>query len=198
MFSRQMQGITEMKANEIKKGMVFEFDGKSILVKHVQVQSPSSRSGSTLYKVRGQNLVSQQKFERRFKGDESVEAVDMVRRAVQMLFHDGDGCTFMDTESYEQYTLSDEALQDELDFLFDGLEGITALIANDAVLAIELPVTVTLEITDCAPSMRSASSSARTKPATLTTGLIVQVPEYLTPGEVIKVNSETREFISRA
>ena len=187
-----------MKANEIKKGMVFQFDGKSILVKHVQVQSPSSRSGSTLYKVRGQNLVSQQKFERRFKGDEAVEAVDMVRRAVQMLFRDGDGCTFMDTESYEQYTLSAEALADELDFLFDGLEGITALIADDAVLAIELPVTIALEITDCAPSMKSASSSARTKPATLSTGLIVQVPEYLTPGELIKVNSETREFISRA
>ena len=69
-----------MKANEIKKGMVFQYDGKSILVKHLQVQSPSSRSGSTLYKVRGQDLVTQQKFERRFKGDESVEAVDMVRR----------------------------------------------------------------------------------------------------------------------
>ncbi len=187
-----------MKANEIKKGMVFQYDGKSILVKHLQVQSPSSRSGSTLYKVRGQDLVSQQKFERRFKGDESIEAVDMVRRSVQMLFRDGDGCTFMDTESYEQYTLADEALEDELDFLFDGMEGINALIADEVVLAIELPITVALEITECAPGMKSASSSARTKPATLSTGLVVQVPEYLTPGEVIKVNSETREFISRA
>jgi len=187
-----------MKANEIKKGMVFQYDRKSILVKHVQVQSPSSRSGSTLYKVRGQDLVSRQKFERRFKGDESVEPVDMMRRSVQMLFRDGDGCTFMDKETYEQYTLSDEALEEELDFLFDGLEGITALIADEVILAIELPVTITLEITECAPSMKSASSSARTKPATLSTGLIVQVPEYLTPGEVIKINSETREFISRA
>ncbi|VAW80058.1 Elongation factor P-like protein [hydrothermal vent metagenome] len=187
-----------MKANEIKKGMVFQVEGKNILVKHVQVQSPSSRSGSTLYKVRGQDLVSQQKYERRFKGDESVDSVDMVRRAVQMSYRDGDGCTFMDTESYEQYTLSDEALADELDFLTDGLEGISALIADGVVLAIELPATVALEITECAPGMRAASSSARTKPATLSTGLIIQVPEYLTPGEVIKVNSETREFISRA
>ena len=186
-----------MKANEIKKGMVFQLDGKNILVKHVQVQSPSSRSGSTLYKVRGQDLVSRQKFERRFKGDESVEPVDMMRRAVQMLYRDGDGCTFMENENYEQYTLSDEALEDELDFLTDGLEGITALIADGAVLAIELPASVTLEITDCAPGMKAASSSARTKPATLSTGLIVQVPEYLTPGENIKVNTETREFISR-
>ncbi len=187
-----------MKANEIKKGMVFQVEGKNILVKHVQVQSPSSRSGSTLYKVRGQDLVSQQKYERRFKGDESVDPVDMVRRAVQMSYRDGDGCTFMDTESYEQYTLSDEALADELDFLTDGLEGISALIADGVVLAIELPATVALEIMECAPGMKAASSSARTKPATLSTGLIIQVPEYLTPGEVIKVNSETREFISRA
>ncbi len=187
-----------MKANEIKKGMVFQLDGKNILVKHVQVQSPSSRSGSTLYKVRGQDLVSRQKFERSFKGDEMVEPVDMVRRAVQMLYRDGDGCTFMDVESYEQYTLSDEVLEEELDFLTDGMEGLSALIADGAVLAIELPATVTLEITDCAPGMKAASSSARTKPATLTTGLVVQVPEYLTPGEVIKINTETREFISRA
>ena len=187
-----------MKANEIKKGMVFQLDGKNILVKHVQVQSPSSRSGSTLYKVRGQDLVSRQKFERRFKGDESVEPVELMRRAVQMLYRDGDGCTFMDNESYEQYTLADEALEDELDFLTDGLEGITALIADGAVLAIALPSTVALEVTDCAPGVKGASASARTKPATLGTGLVVQVPEYLSPGEVIKVNTDTREFISRA
>ena len=72
------------------------------------------------------------------------------------------------------------------------------LISEGELLGIELPNTMPLEITECAPAMKAASSSARTKPATLTTGLVVQVPEYLTPGEVIKINTETREFISRA
>jgi elongation factor P len=187
-----------MKANELKKGMVFESDGRNIVVKHVQVQAPSSRSGNTLYKVRGYDVATGQKFERNFKGEEVLNPVDIVRRAVQLLYRDADGCTFMDGESYEQYTLSDDAVEDELAFLTDGLEGIIALITDGRLLAIELPATVTLEIVETAPAMKAASSSARTKPATLSTGLVVQVPEYLTPGEKIKVNTETREYMSRA
>jgi len=187
-----------MKANELKKGMVILVDGRNIIIKGVQVQSPSSRSGSTLYKARGQDIVSRQKFERSFKGDETVEPVEMERREVQMLFRDGDGCTFMDTETYEQYTVSEEAISDELPYLFDGIEGLRALITDGTVLGIELPGTVALEITECAPGMKAASASSRNKPATLSTGLVVQVPEYLTPGEVIKVNTDTGEYISRA
>jgi elongation factor P len=104
----------------------------------------------------------------------------------------------MDSENYEQFILSADLLQDEASFLYDGLEGLIALISNGELLGIELPTTIALEITECAPGMKAASSSARTKPATLTTGLVVQVPEYLTPGEHIKINTETREFISRA
>lgn len=187
-----------MKANEIKKGQVILIDGKNILIKKVFVQSPSSRSGSTLYKASGHDISTGQKFERSFKGDENLNTIDVSRRNVQLLFRDSDGCTFMDTESYEQFTLAESALGDELPFLNDGMEGITALIAEGALLGIELPATVTMSISDCAPGMKAASSSARTKPATMPTGLVIQVPEYLTPGETIKINTETREFISRA
>ena len=122
----------------------------------------------------------------------------MTRSPIQLLFRDADGCTFMDTDNYDQYTLADETVEEELQFLSEGLEGVSALIAEGQILGIELPAIVTLEITECAPAMKSASSSARTKPATLSTGLIVQVPEYLTEGESIKVHTETQEFISRA
>ncbi len=104
----------------------------------------------------------------------------------------------MDSENYEQFVLTADAVEEESVFLFDGLEGINAIISDGHLLGIELPTTLALEITECAPGMKAASSSARTKPATLTTGLVVQVPEYLTPGETIKINTETREFISRA
>ncbi len=187
-----------MKANEIKKGLVINQDNKNILIKKVVVQSPSSRSGSTLYKITGSDISSGQKFERRYKGDEVITAVDISRRTVQLLFHDADSYTFMDSENYDQFILSAESLEDEALFLYDGLEGLSALISDGELLGVELPNTMSLEITECAPGMKTASSSARTKPATLTTGLVVQVPEYLTPGEVIKINTETREFISRA
>ena len=178
-----------MKANELRKGAVFQLDGKNIVVKQMQVQSPSSRSGNTLYKVRGHDVASGQKFERNYKGDENVTSVEISRPAVQLLYRDTDGCTFMDKESFEQYTLAEEAIEDELPFLTESLEGVSALIADGVVLGIELPASVVLEIEECAPAMKAASSSARTKPATLTTGLIIQVPEYLTPGEKIRINT---------
>lgn len=187
-----------MKANEIKKGAVIEVDGQKVVVKQVTVQSPSSRSGSTLYKVKGQNVVTRQKFERSFKGDESVGEVDFMRRAVQLLFRDGDGCTFMDSESYEQFVVSEESLAEELPYISEGLEGMTALIADGVLLGIDLPVTVNLEVVECSPGIKGASASARTKPATLSTGLVVQVPEYLSQGEIIKINTETGDFMSKA
>ena len=187
-----------MKANELKKSTVFKVDGKNIIVKKIFVQSPHSRGGSTLYKVTGQDVATHQKFERSFKGDEKIDDVEMTRSPIQLLYRDADGCTFMDTENYDQYTLADESVKEELQFLSEGLEGVSALVAEGQILGIELPAIVTLEITECAPSMKSASSSARTKPATLSTGLIVQVPEYLAEGESIKVHTETQEFISRA
>ena len=167
-----------MKTNELKKGMVVQIDGQNILIKHVQVQSPSSRSGNTLYKVLGRNVVSKQKFEKTYKGDENVDAVEFTRRPVQLLYRDADGCTFMDSETYDQYIIAEDDLEEELPFIVDGQEGINALIADGALLGIELPATVNLEIVECSPGIKGASASARTKPATLTTGLVVQVPEY--------------------
>ena len=187
-----------MKASELKKGLVLDVDGRKIIIKSLDVQSPSSRSGSTLYKVRGLDLVTRQKYENRFKGDEVVQTVEYSRRAVQYLYQDTDSCTFMDKENYEQYMLDLDLLEDELRYLTDELDGISAMIADDTVLGIELPATVVLEIIETAPGMKAASASARNKPATLNTGLVVQIPEYLTPGERIKVNTATGEYISRA
>lgn len=187
-----------MKASELKRGLVLQIDGRNIFIKDVQVQTASSRSGNTLYKTRGYDVVSRQKFERAFKGDEVITSVEFERRAVQFLYRDTEGCTFMDKETYEQYTLGNASMEDDLPYLTDGLDGIHALVADGNVLGIELPATVALEIVDCAPAMKAASASARSKPATLSTGLVVQVPEYLTPGELIKVNTLTGEFMSRA
>jgi elongation factor P len=187
-----------MKASDLKKGLVLDIDGRSILVRALDIQSPSSRSGSTLYKVRGVDIVSKQKYENRFKGDENIDTVEFSRRPVQFLFQDGDMSTFMDKETFEQYMLSTADIADEMRYLGEDLDGVLAMIADGNILGIELPATVVLEITDTAPGMKAASASSRTKPATLSTGLVVQIPEYLTPGEQIKINTTTGEYISRA
>jgi elongation factor P len=187
-----------MKASDIKKGAVVSIDGAIYIAKDIQVQSPSSRSGNTLYKMQYRNVVTKQKYEQTYKGDDNLQAIDFVRCQVQMLFREAESCTFMDVENYNQYTVDIDMLESELPFLVDGLEGVYALIADDMLLGIELPASVELEITECSPAMKGASASARTKPATLTTGLVVQVPEYIAVGEKVKVNTASGEFMSRA
>lgn len=187
-----------MKASEFKKGIVIEADGANIFINEVQVQTASSRSGNTLYKVRGRNVVTRQKYQASYKGDEVVQTVDFERRAVQFLFEDTDGCTFMDGDTYEQYSFSRDAIEDERPYLTDGLEGIYALVVDGTPVGIELPATVIQQIVECAPAMKGASASARNKPATTNTGLVVLVPEYLAQGETIKINTLTGDFMSRA
>lgn len=187
-----------MKANEIKRGSFIHFNGQNIVIKSIFCQTASSRSGNTLYKMKGQVLVTKQKFEHGFKGDENIDVIEVSRSAVQPLYREGNAWVFMDAASYEQYTLADADIEDELAFITEGLQGINALVVEDQVMGIELPATLVLTIEDTTPAMKAASSSARTKPATMSTGLVVQVPEYLTPGEAIKINTETLEFVSRA
>lgn len=187
-----------MKACDLKKGAVVAIEGERYIVKDVQVKSPSSRSGTTLYKVRYSNVVNKLKHEESYKGDDDLQLVEFERRSVQMIFREPLSCTFMDNEDFTQYTVDNDVLEDDLLFLTDGLEGIYALIADGELLGVELPASVTMEIVECAPSIKGASASARTKPAIMPTGLVVQVPEYLAPGEVIKINTTNSKFMSRA
>ncbi|MGJ8668253.1 MAG: elongation factor P-like protein EfpL [Oceanococcus sp.] len=186
------------KASELKSGMVVEIDGKPYIVRHVQAHNPTARGASTLYKARLNHAQTGQKLDQSFKGDEMLAEVDFRRRNVQFLFQDTDGYTFMDTEDYSQFTLSAEQLENCTPFLIDNAEGYTALIIEDVCVGIDPPGTVELTITETAPALKGSSQSARSKTALLESGLEIQVPEYLAEGEVIKINTSTREFLSRA
>ncbi len=187
-----------MKASELKKGAVVAIDGNNYIAREVVVKSPSSRSGNTLYKVQFRNIVTRQKYEKTYKGDDALEEIEFFRRPVQLLFRDTDSATFMDNENYEQYAIDNDAIATETLYLSEGMEGILALISDNTLLGIELPTTVELEITECSPAIKGATAAARSKPATLSTGLVVQVPEYISVGERIKVNTGSGDFISRA
>lgn len=186
------------KASELKKGSVVEINGEPYIVKRLESRSPSSRGAQTIYKIRFNNAQTGQKLDESCKADDMFTEVDLIKRQVQFLYQDGDMFTFMDVEDYSQYTLGKNELEDDLGYLTDGLEGIYALIVDDRVLGIELPQTVSLEITDTTPAIKGASATSRTKPATLATGLEVQVPEYIEMGEVVKINTDTGKFMSRA
>ena len=187
-----------IKACDLKKSSIVKIDGAPCMVDTIQVQSPSARGGATLYKVRFRNIATKQKIDKSLKGDAIFEEADFERRDIQFLYSDPKGYAFMDLEDYSQFELNTDDLGEQVGFLSDGLEGIKSLMSDGRVLGIELPPVVVLEISETGPSMRSASATARTKPATLVTGQVINVPEYLETGEIVKVDTRTAEFISRA
>ncbi|MCK5354168.1 MAG: elongation factor P-like protein YeiP [Methyloprofundus sp.] len=186
------------KASELKRGMIIEINGVPHAVKKVDSRSPSSRGASTLYKIRYTNLKTGQKLDESYKGDDFLKEADCVRVKVQYSYNDGESYVFMNSEDYTQYTLNDDDLEGQTGYISDGLDGITALIMDDNILGIELPASVDLEIMETAPGIKGSSATARTKAAVLPTGIEVQVPEYLETGEVIKINTVTGKYMSRA
>ncbi len=186
------------KASDLKRGMVVEINGVPHSVKQVDAKSPSSRGASTLYKIRFTNLKTGQKLDESLKGDDYFKDADLVKNKVQFSYVDGDNYIFMNMDDYTQYSLSSGDLEGQADYLTEGLEGIVALLVDDAILGIELPSSVVLPIVETSPSIKGATASGRTKTARVSTGLEVQVPEYLETDELIKINTETGKFMSRA
>ncbi len=187
-----------IKACNLKKGMIVEINNRAYQVKHIDVQTPSARGANTLYKVRFASVPGGQKLDQSYKGNDAFEEMALERRPVNFLFNDQESFTFMDTENYEQYAFSKEVLEGQADWITDGLEGITALLLDGKPICIELPISVILEIVETAPALKGATATNQNKPATLSNGRVVLVPEYLTSGERVQVNTETGTFMCRA
>jgi elongation factor P len=187
-----------MLAKEIKPGAVLNHDGAPVLIESVSVQTPSARGAATLYKYRGRNLVTRQKTDITLKGSDSLEEADFQRRAVKLMYRDATHVHLLDQSDYNQYSVPLADVEPEMEYVTEELEGMLALIYNDECVGVQLPTAVELTITQCDPGIKGNSATGRTKPATLETGLVVHVPEYLSQGERIKVDTRNGEFLSRA
>ncbi len=186
------------KACDLKKGNVVDINGDAYMVKHIDVRTPSARGAVTLYKVQFRNIKTKQKYEESYKGGDVLGDVDLQRKPMQYLYPDGEFYVFMDSLEYGQYLVAGEAIEEEAVWLTDGMEDLVGLIIDDNLVGIEIPSSLVFEITETAPGIKGASATARTKPATLSNGVEIQVPEYLETGEKVQVNTETRKFMSRA
>ncbi|MGD9872780.1 MAG: elongation factor P-like protein YeiP [Kiritimatiellia bacterium] len=187
-----------IKACNITKNSVVEIAGAPHTVENIVVQTPSARGGATLYKIRFRNIKTQQKVDQTLRGDDPFKEADFDTREVQYLYKNGDIYTFMDVEDYSQFELNEADIEDAIPYLVEDMEGITALMSDGRVLCIRMPDVVEMKIEQCDPSIKGASATARNKPATMTTGLTVLVPEYISQGEVIRVDTRTKAFVSRA
>lgn len=185
------------KINELKKGDLVEINGAPHIVKSYDVRNPSSRGASTMYKVRFNNLKTGNKVDETFKGEDFINAMDCPKVPVMFSYIEGDNYVFMNNDDYSQYLLPEAGLEESKKYLTEGLSGITAILLDEQILTIELPTQVVLEVVDTTPGTKS-TGAGRTKPAVLSTGYEVQVPEFIEPNEQVKISTLTGKFLSRA
>jgi len=132
-----------------------------------------------------------------YKAGDVIAVPNFEKHPVQFLYRDASGYHFMDLTDYDQFALTPESIEEESRYLIDNMEGISSLVLDEQVIGIELPPTVDLKVVECAPALRGSSATGRTKPATLETGLVVQVPEHLASGVTVRVETGTGRFIQR-
>lgn len=186
-----------ISAADFKRGLLIEVDKTPYLITDVSFQSPSARGAGTLVKVRLKNLLTKSTVEKSFKTSEKVEEPNFESNPGQFLYKEGEEFVFMDLATYEQFQLTPETLGDAVYFLKDGLD-LKLQIYNGEPVGLELPLSVELAVTETDPAIKGATAAAQTKNAVLETGLNIQVPPYIEVGEIVKVDTRTHTFISRA
>jgi elongation factor P len=187
-----------MKANEVKRGHVIEHNNTVYQVRGVERSSPTARGGNvtfrfTLYSVPGGN-----KYDLSLRADDDLKEVDLARRQATFSYMDGENFVFMDDEDYSQYQLGTEIVGDNAGYITEGLANCFVQLIDDQVVGLQLPQTVTLEVVETPPELKGGTATKRPKPARLSTGIEIQVPEYVTNGEKVLVSTVTGEFSGRA
>lgn len=186
-----------MKASDIKKGNVVEHDGTVYQVRDIERSAPTARGGNVTFRFTLYSIPGGRKLDLSLRADDDLREMELVRRAANFSYMDGEAFVFMDAEDYTQYVLGPETVGDAAGYIVEGLEAHVQLI-DDVPVALQIPTSVMLTVMDTAPELKGASATKRTKPAKLETGIEIQVPEYITTGEKVWVNTTTGEFSGRA
>ena len=185
-------------ANELKRKTLITIENQPYAVIDVFFASPSARGASTMVRTKLRNLLTNAVLEKTFRTSEKFEEPDVVLAQASCLYSDGENHYFMDETSYEQFSLTREQLRDDIFYLKEGLS-LHVMKYNGNAIAIQLPQFVGLAVGSTEPGSRAdTGSGGSTKPATLETGLSVRVPLYIREGEIVRVSTQTGEFVSRA
>ncbi|BCV25134.1 MAG TPA: elongation factor P [Firmicutes bacterium] len=184
-----------ISTNDFRTGLTIELEGEVYSVVDFQHVKPGK--GSAFVRSKLKNVRTGAVIERTFRAGEKVETAHIDRRQMQYLYAAGASYTFMDTETFEQLTLSEEQLGENLKFLKENML-ITILMYEGSILGIELPNFVDLQVVETAPGIRGDTVSGATKPAKLETGATVQVPLFIEEGDVIRIDTRTGQYLTRA
>ncbi len=179
---------------DIRKNLKMIIDGAPYVCVDAQFVKPGKGQAFTRCKLR--NLMTGAVLERTFKSGESVEVADITERKMTYIYPEGDSYVFMDQQTGDQIQVPADSLGDEKRFLIDGLE-VDVMFWNDNPIGVELPPHVVIQVTASEPGLKGDTASGATKPATLSTGAVINVPLFINEGEWLKVDTRTGEYLER-
>lgn len=182
-------------ATNLKRGQCIKYDGDLGIIQGLEHRTPGKGNALIMATVRSVNSGKQKAI--RFASSDKVEVVNTDRQKLEFSYTDPSGYHFMDLNTYETISLNEDLVADSKDFLKEGLEVEVLFIEEDAV-AVSIPPVVELEITESSEGIKGDTANNPTKPATLETGLVVQVPLFVNQGDSIKVNTEDKSYVGRA
>ncbi|MCA9370523.1 MAG: elongation factor P [Candidatus Peregrinibacteria bacterium] len=180
---------------ELKKGRAVILDGDPYLITWNQFSKSARQGGVMATKMK--NLKTGAVIQKTFQGSDKLEPADLGYRKVQYLYGDGSSFTFMDLQNYDQFELDSDTVGEVSDYLIEGAE-MDAMIFGDQPIGINLPATIVMKVTETIPGVKGDTATGGTKPATLESGLTVNVPLFINEGDSVKVNTDTGEYMSRA
>ena len=183
-----------IQATQLRVGMAIVHQGHLCRIMKVQHLTPGNKRGLVQAKLR--NMKSGNSFEHRFRSEDRLERADLEQHEMEFLYASGDDYHFMNTETYEQIMIRRGELEDALDYLAPNTRFMVEFHENRPV-GIELPATVDLKVVDTPPGMKGATASGSGKPATLETGLQVQVPQFIEIGETVRIDTSDGKYLER-
>lgn len=186
-----------IETNQLKRGVCIVHKDAPMIVVDVSLSSPTARGASMIAKTKLRNLLTGQLITESFRSGEKWPEADLEQRPCTYLYSDGTRWHFMDIESFEQFELGEDDLGESVGYLTDGLEGLRAMYVQGQLVNVQLPMTVELLVTETVPALKGATAAAQLKPATLETGMVIQVPPYVVTGERIRVDTRDAHFIER-
>ena len=180
-----------------KKGVCLVYKGGPVIIVDYSVSTPTARGGNTIFKTKLRNLRTGQILNESIRSGEKFEEVDLERHKASYLYSDGSTWYFMDDETYEQFEFTADALAGSQLYVVDGVEGLQAMLIDGIVSALELPLSVEMQVVECDPTIKGATAQAQLKPAKTESGLEIQVPPYLEAGERIRIDTRDGHFLER-
>ena len=186
--------MSSIQATRLRKGMLIQMDDSLYRVLDLHHVTPGNKRGHVQSKLR--EVRTSRLLDHKFRSEDQVERAILDEREMQFLYRDGDVFNFMDTSSFEQVSLTEEVLGDSALYLLPEAL-INVELWDGEPVGIHLPLTVDLKVVDTVPGIKGATASAQVKPATLETGLVVTVPAFISTDDVIRVNTESGEYLSR-